>query len=226
MSYNRTVRCSYCYKTGHNKTTCPVMLAEAEKDPNSYAAVKLGRIRAKKKATVRHCSYCHVPGHTKRTCPQKPIDAEKLNAGNRIWRAKVLESLTKAGIGVGTLLEVVNGRLNHITQPGDIMLVVDIAWDSIAVDNTSWEYKEKEHSVSYSLLSKVNQTNCGIAGIVTCFIQRTGAKKAFYLPQLEDENGTDLFYYSSRADIVVVSPSEPTPPDDWLICDDWAQKVM
>jgi len=200
------------------------MRADAEKDPNSYAAVKLNRIKAKKKATVRHCSYCHEPGHTKRTCSQKPIDAEKLNAANRVWRSKVLESLKKAGIGVGTLLEVTDGRLNHTTQAGDIMLIVDITWDLIAVDNTSWDYREKETSVTYSLLNRVTRTNYG--GRLNCFIQRTGQRKAFYLPQLEDENGVELFNYSSRSDVVVVSPSEPTPPDDWLSSDNWAQKVM
>ena len=30
MSYNGTVRCSYCRHTGHNLTTCPVMKEDYE----------------------------------------------------------------------------------------------------------------------------------------------------------------------------------------------------
>jgi len=30
MSYKRTVRCSYCYGTGHNKSSCPEYKAKIE----------------------------------------------------------------------------------------------------------------------------------------------------------------------------------------------------
>ena len=47
MSYNGTVRCSYCYQTGHNRRTCPE-LSEAVRAPwrasksNYERAVKEG----------------------------------------------------------------------------------------------------------------------------------------------------------------------------------------
>lgn len=224
MNYRRTSRCSYCYEKGHNRTTCPKMREEAAADPNSWAAIKLNRIKAKRKTTVRKCSYCGVPGHTKRTCTEKPIDAEKLNLANRVWRSKLVESLKEAGIGVGSLLRVKDTRASYTLREEDLLLVVDIKWDSMTVDTSSWSYREKDPTISFSLLNRVNNTNHDRQMI--CLHQRTGKKISVHIPQLYDSETIELFHYSSRNSIEIVCPSDPTPPNDWLICDDWAQKVM
>ena len=224
MNYRRTSRCSYCYEKGHNRTTCPKMREEAAADPNSWAAVKLNRIKAKRKATVRLCSYCSEPGHTKRTCSQKPIDAEKLNLANRVWRSKLIESLTEAGIGVGSLLRVKDTRASYTLIEEDLLLVVDIDWEKTTVDTSSWNYREKDPIISYPLLNRVKTINHDRQ--MLCLHQRTGKKISVHFPQLYDNETIELFHYSSRDSIEVVCPSDPTPPNDWLICDDWAQKVI
>ena len=221
----RKIRCSHCYEKGHNRTTCPQLKKEAAADPNGYAARKLNRIKAKKQATVRRCSYCTLPGHTKRTCPQKPVDAEKLNQANRVWRSKLLESLQKAGLGQGALLQVTSERINYHMKEGDLLLIVDILWDRTAVDNSSWDYRAQKE-ISYSLINRVNTNNRLYNGQMICLVQRTGQKIPVFFPQVYNNDREELFYNSSRDCIEVLSPSDPTPPDDWLNCDNWAQKVM
>ncbi len=47
MSYNGTVRCSYCYQSGHNKTSCPELKKKWEEDPNSYYGRQWAAIQAR-----------------------------------------------------------------------------------------------------------------------------------------------------------------------------------
>jgi len=69
MSYNGTVRCSHCYKTGHNRRGCPKLKKYAEENPDSYAA-QVRRL-AKKRASNRKCGWCGETGHNTRTCSEK-----------------------------------------------------------------------------------------------------------------------------------------------------------
>ncbi len=88
MSYNRTVRCSSCYKTGHNRTGCPELKAAWEQDPESWQGKQWQRILAQK-AKPRKCGYCdakdtraHSAKTRKDTCP---FIKKTLTFGAKLW---------------------------------------------------------------------------------------------------------------------------------------------
>ena len=229
MSWTRTVRCSFCYNTGHNKTTCPTMRQQAADDPDGYAARRLNRIKARKKATVRCCSYCSEAGHTKRTCPEKSVDADKLNAGNRVWRSKLLISMKDKGCGIGSLLQFLDNPQKSLTfrrhglKAGDVAIIASIDWVSLGVGQSSWHYREKEESISYRLIHRIVNSQSG--GKLTCYVPSLGESRNFQLPELFDENGTALIDHASSF-YKIINPSDPQPPAGWVDSDDWAQKVM
>ena len=142
-NYKRTVTCSHCYETGHNKSSCPKQkkdlansIAEYEdqiaKDnfsddwDRSYATRRLSEAKAqldkaKNRGKNRKCSYCHGLAHTRRTCADRKSDIEceahKIKAGREILAPR----LEEYGIGVGALIE----------HEGDIYTVEKIDWSYV-----------------------------------------------------------------------------------------------
>jgi len=68
MSYNGTVRCSFCHRTGHNRRSCPELKKYCEENPDSHWA-KFETHR-KARQSKRRCGHCGETGHNKRTCPE------------------------------------------------------------------------------------------------------------------------------------------------------------
>ena len=131
MSYNGTVRCGSCYKKGHNKRSCPRLLAEIAQNPNGYEAQQAKRRKAN--ATPRVCGYCKESGHNKRTCPTMTSDRRNTKKKNRVWREKFLNIAAKIGCAPGALIEAVNpgddeyasGRYNDfVKQNGSLAMVI------------------------------------------------------------------------------------------------------
>ena len=223
----RIVRCSYCRGRGHNRTSCDLMATHAKEDPNSYAAIAVERKKERKKRG-RRCSYCRETGHTKRTCPQRQEDIRTLNASNVVYRHKLLISMRKLGIGPGTLLRVTTDSLSTQTKKGDLLLITEVKWDHLNVDNCSWSYRTEENNdLSYSIISQLQHHSITTAyqKHIKCMIPGTGQFINFWLPQLHDDT-TELLNYSSREDLEVVSSCRPTPPNDWTSQREWAHKVM
>ena len=128
MSYNGTVRCSYCYRTGHNSRTCPT---KNEHLKQGYErAIEQGDYRAdtfrqeyeartglnivtgeeipksKRKVSKVHCSYCRRQGHTRRTCEYLKADKKVFAEISKVTRKDVWESLVNQGVGVGSLIPI------------------------------------------------------------------------------------------------------------------------
>lgn len=101
MSYNRTVTCSHCWMSGHNRAGCPKLKEYIANNPNSYEASQ----RLSKKNRPRKCSYCTLPGHNRKTCEMLSETRANLHARNKKFRAAVLTHLKNYGIGVGALAE-------------------------------------------------------------------------------------------------------------------------
>ena len=126
MSYNGTVRCSYCYRTGHNSRTCP---KKNEHLKQCYErAIEQGDYRAdtfrqeyetrtglnivtgkaipkhKKKVSKVHCSYCGQQGHTRRTCEYLKADRKVFAEISKFTRKVVWEQLVNNGVGVGSIV--------------------------------------------------------------------------------------------------------------------------
>ena len=127
MSYNGTVRCSYCYQTGHNSRTCPTK-NEHLKD-HYKKAIEQGDYRAdsfrqeyeartgrniitgedlpkQKRATKVNCGYCGRQGHTRRTCDYLKADKKVFKEISKLTRKLVWEQLVNSGVGVGSIVPI------------------------------------------------------------------------------------------------------------------------
>lgn len=131
MSYNGTVRCRYCYQSGHNKRTCPeytaVLKERALSEINNgegydayWGRQYNKRVRkeglyadgtampAEVKAAakqVRRCKYCNAQGHNRRTCPVLKRDTAAWIEREVAFRHKLVNAAKENGIGIGTLLK-------------------------------------------------------------------------------------------------------------------------
>jgi hypothetical protein len=112
MSYNGTVRCSYCGEKGHTRATCrhleERMRELLEKGTVSqrghaerYFDKKLSKSR---RAQSRRCTYCNETGHNRRTC-------NKLERHINVYadmvyeaRQKMLSNMIQFGFGPGALV--------------------------------------------------------------------------------------------------------------------------
>ena len=72
----RQARCSYCWQTGHNRTSCPKMKAEAA-NGDSYAK------RLLESSSVKQCSYCRGTDHNKAGCDK--LFSDQRNEGLVKW---------------------------------------------------------------------------------------------------------------------------------------------
>ena len=110
MSYKRTVRCSYCYQSGHNKSSCPQYKAKIEEWRE--AGIMLGTVEAydRKKANKanaaknRQCSYCGEAGHSRAGCSKMKAQMERYRIRNKEYRSNYLKAVLENGLGPGALL--------------------------------------------------------------------------------------------------------------------------
>ena len=131
--YKRTVRCSYCYEIGHNKSACPKRKQDLKQNIERYTQ-ELADSTApaddwQRKNTERHlsrskrelhkmdnrgknrkCSHCGEPGHTKRTCTERKKDISAWTKTFIRQRNRYAQSMADEGFGVGTLVEVQYAR--------------------------------------------------------------------------------------------------------------------
>ena len=143
-------RCSYCYKSGHNRRTCPKLKDYVDRNPDSYAARRLAD--AKKAASTRKCSFCNTTGHNRRKCPTMQTMARKAAKLNREFRSDVLALMKEHGIAEGTLVEAgaydvwtytrdQNGELRapaYNKQDTKVVgLITKVEWDKINYRNGS-----------------------------------------------------------------------------------------
>ena len=119
-NYKRTVRCSYCYDTGHSQRTCPdrfpegtpaqqrAKAREAEKAQRKLEREqrRLDKEAGKKvsKAPTRKCGYCKELGHMRRHCETLTADKARLVDLTLDYRNKLVDEVVDQGIGKGALL--------------------------------------------------------------------------------------------------------------------------
>ena len=92
MSWNGTVRCSYCYQEGHNKRGCPELADRMQKrldeNPNDWRARQY--FEKKKGAKVRRCTYCNRKGHNRATCEELKRDVAEWKQKNASYRLSLI----------------------------------------------------------------------------------------------------------------------------------------
>ena len=118
-NYKRSVRCSYCYNSGHSRRACPDRFPEgtpaqqrAKAREEEKAQRKLDRAQRKldkaagvKVAKVpRKCGYCKEFGHIRRKCDVLATDKTRLGDVILDYRNKVVDEVVSNGIGAGALI--------------------------------------------------------------------------------------------------------------------------
>ena len=118
-NYKRSVRCSYCYHSGHSRRACPdrfpdgtpaqqrARKREEEKEQRKLdrAQRKLDKAAGVKVAKVaRRCGYCKEYGHIRRHCEILATDKTRLGDTILDYRNKVVNEVVNQGIGVGALV--------------------------------------------------------------------------------------------------------------------------
>ena len=138
MSYNRTVTCSWCYNTGHNKAGCPDHKKYIIENPNGYEAAKT----RSKKNRPRACGYCKQPGHNRKTCVMLRTRRDIASKRNKEFRAAMLMHLKNFGIGIGALAKWESTHTWGSVEPrADQRGIVNcIEWSRLNVWNASNAY--------------------------------------------------------------------------------------
>ena len=219
--YRSSPQCGHCWESGHTKRSCPRYRAKAEKwlaeNPdvkNSYDKPWWVREveRYKNIAKNRKCSWCEQKGHTKRGCPGRKEAIAKNISKNKEWRAQVLESMKKMGLGDGALI-----RDTRRTQR--IYMVEKMNWNKLNLTASS------EEAASSADYSKWNYKDGAQYPEMTMGRIDRSEKTSHYMPMLKDEQGRDLLYYGG-GNYEVVSPVEPNPPSGWIDDESWAKKLF
>ena len=140
--YSRTVTCSYCYATGHNRRTCDKLredLRKAAENGCEYSAKKLEGMNKGKSKASRKCSYCGAFGHDRRTCGHKKRHEKMYSRKLIADRELALERAYEIDFGVGSLMQIMvndfsEGRGTNVPTVG---LVKSISWEGFQVGDAS-----------------------------------------------------------------------------------------
>jgi len=114
VSWNGTVRCSFCYQSKHNRATCPQLLKQMTdrlaENPEDYYAKHYFAKKGKGRGRTKKCGWCDYEGHTRRTCKElinaKKVAVEKCGE----WRQKFVAKMKNAGLGIGALVQIDHGN--------------------------------------------------------------------------------------------------------------------
>ena len=152
MSWNNTVTCSWCYKTGHNRNGCSDRKQHVVDNPESYEA-RRDNVR---KSRGRKCSYCEGHGHTRRTCHDMKEDRKNLLAKNVELRIKAYNHLCAEGLAPGTIFTI-----NHWSQGKLAAMVNRLEWASVRIDNGFTENFPANSNGSFIVYTQLNTGDSG-----------------------------------------------------------------
>ena len=124
--------CSWCFKKGHNKRTCPAYTAYLKKQAEQHGGYSLSKYvkrtgempdgskptgelavvkETAKKASKRRCSWCvkmrmvgEGYGHNRRTCPHRKTWHADQTRDSRELRQSILNRAEALGVGMGSLV--------------------------------------------------------------------------------------------------------------------------
>ena len=125
-------RCSWCFKEGHNRRTCPALTAHLKKIAEKHGGHSLVQYvkrtgempdgstptgefavvkETAKRASKRRCSWCVKMkmvgggyGHNRRTCPHRKAWIADETRDSRELRQSILNRAEALGVGMGSLV--------------------------------------------------------------------------------------------------------------------------
>jgi len=154
-------RCSWCFKEGHNKRTCPAYTAYLKKQAEKHGGYSLSKYvkrtgempdgstptgelavikETAKKESKRRCSWCVKMrmvgggyGHNRRTCPHRKTWHIDETRDSRELRQSILNRAEALGVGMGSL--VLSKKYvydgNGFEWQKVVGMVVKVDWDAI-----------------------------------------------------------------------------------------------
>jgi len=139
MSWNGTVTCRECYKTGHNRRGCPrrkerhqeaLAKPEGEREYYDDRIIREFENDKKRRSKPRTCSYCkRQAGHNRRKCPELAEHTAYVQKQQVAFRKTFLEHIQGLGLNVGAL----------VRRPGSdnarVHIVTEIRWDLVHIKN-------------------------------------------------------------------------------------------
>ena len=234
MAWNGTVTCGYCYRTGHNRRSCPEIkriVAEGRKkkdEERGYLERSLIREADMRKATtrVRKCSYCDRPGHNRRSCPTLKAHKGYVMKQEVAFRTAMLAHIRALGLAVGGL--VLNDSRNQKRGPSDLthgrpgqppMFIEEIMWEHLSITTA-------HDSIPYFLKVKSLRKFDQPTGRAMDQLYKTinAPLEAWDIVEdgwKRDEESEGNRWHEYRHACVVIShaPQFAKPPEDWLSCD-------
>ena len=115
MGFKRTVRCSHCYMSGHNKSSCPAYKEKIESSrathgDDHYLVHDWDAKKARKAASAktRKCSYCGEHGHNRAGCSKLKAAMAAFSARNAEYCENIYAALVESGIAPGAMIRVSN----------------------------------------------------------------------------------------------------------------------
>ena len=173
MSYNGTVTCSHCYRTGHNRRSCPSItqrqrdryeqaVADLAANPDDAYRIQYVEDRAlelakrtgvdprtgkkiKKNSTT--CGYCYERGHNRRSCPQRKADRLAAHGATSALRTRAVEYMKTKGLGIGAIVmgEVYIPGEGYKTVPSVIDMVQWQDFSSVTPGSKIFRYTPLKH---------------------------------------------------------------------------------
>ncbi len=142
MSWNNTVTCSYCYRSGHNRRGCPTRRARLNEallkpeEQREYADLNIIQEyeRRSKDSRTRKCTYCGKEGHNRRSCEPLKAHTEHVVRQEIAFRKAFVKHINELGLNVGSLVVPHDQSENQRGYVEDVPhLVTKIKWDLISI---------------------------------------------------------------------------------------------
>ena len=146
-----SVRCSYCYDVGHNRTTCPKrkervrQLRQGGSTEHWLVKEEDRRIAAKNSKTkTRRCSYCGETGHNRRSCSELGMAKRTFQKYQSRFRNAIFNDMMDRGLGVGAIIQLTSRDYDYdVREYVDnkvFRIVTGINWKGINVNETYQRY--------------------------------------------------------------------------------------
>lgn len=237
MSWNGTVRCSWCGQSGHNAAGCEEkheQMKEWRDNPRTSAEFsRATRYFAKKtqkaaRAKNRSCSYCEEPGHTKRTCKIRSGDLSIYAKMIYESRIRLNKSFEEKGFGTGALLSFENKiwdkNIGDYVKEKYIGVVTKILYDEMShrTGDTRWHTNYDRHV----LVSWVNHPSAGLQPWRTPLPLRALDINNVYKDEYKTESIDWILAENAKVRILVPSDKTETPRPSMLACEKLAAKFL
>lgn len=243
-SYKKTVRCSYCRQSGHNKSSCPQYAARIEEiradyGDDHYAVVDFDKKKARRKASAksRKCSYWLEGGHNRKTCAVLKDHMEITKQKNIEYRKVAFKAMVNHGMFVGAIVTTDrNVAPRNPDDPKDRkkykvpMVITRVMWSDINIWETEYQYFTDDISnrAPFRILP-LNMLQTGRSGYAAGFAydydmnyNKMALGNFERYDQTEEECGYK--WYSKYKDYyfptVISRVDAQKPPLGWMTCDD------